>query len=404
VFATFAAVLTAGGSVQAQNLDDETDGPSFALGETRLFPSVRIDALRNDNVYLTADDEIDANVFLVSPRVLWVADRRLLTLRATYDGEYSRSSEAVLEHADHRLGLNVSANPGTRLRVDGDLTYRRGHQEPGTNLTRGLGTSFDEPVAFDQFQIRGSTRYGAEGARGNLAIGLRILGRNYASLSIVTDGRDFVATEPYARFSLRVAGDTRALVELRFTDVDFDEDASDRSDVSLLGGVTFAATGRSSGELKVGATRSGYASDDREDETTLIVEGAFDFAPRDYSRLRLVLTRELDNAAGVQIDSVDGEAVADEARLDWIYDWSERVRQTTFASYEAVTRGCPELGDRTASAGIELSLQVRRWLELGVSGEAGRRSGVDCDGVDEATAAALDYGVTRVGGFVRARL
>lgn len=398
------AALATSPSVRAQVLEDETDGPSIALGETSLFPSLRIDAVRDDNVYLTEGDEIDGTAAIVSPRLLWVADRRLLTLRGIYVGEYAQGSESVLEYADHTLGLELEASPGKRLRINGDLAYVRRHQRPGTRLTLGLGATFDEPVTFDQIELAGRTRYGADGARGNVVFGFRIRGRSYANLPVVTDGRDFVVVEPFTRFSVRVAGDTRALVELRFTDNDFDEGGFDRRDVSILGGLTFSATDRSRGELKIGATRSDYTNDRRDVRTNLIVEGAFDFALREYSRLRLVLTRELDNAAGIQIDAVGGEAVRDEARLDWRYDWSDRVSHAAFASYEAITRGCLELGDRTASAGLELSLKVRRWLEFGVSGEAGRRSGIDCDGVDEATVDALDFDATRVGGFVRARL
>lgn len=384
----------------------ETDGPSVSLGETDLYPSVRIDAVQTRNAFRKRDDETSASGVLVSPRVLWVADRRLLSLRATYDGEYSRNDESALEHADHRLGLGLAAALSSRVRVSGLLAFTRSHQAPGINFTRGIADTIDAPVRFNQSSVAGAFTYGAERARGNLVLGLRVDNRAYTNLDFVTSGRDYLTVEPYALFSLRVSGDTRALVELRFSENDFDRDTLDRQDTSVLVGATFAATGQSTGELKVGASSSTYDSGLRDDVITTVIEGNFLYQPRDFSFFEFRLERELDNATGVSLDSTSDDAsVRDTASVDWQYDWSERVAQRTFVAYESLTRGCPEPGETTIFAGLELSLSVRRWLEIGGSAQLEQGAGVGCSNADPAVDAAdLDYDMTRAGIFIRSRL
>jgi|GEM_PF-733499 len=398
------------GSSESQSVGrqqrEETDGPSMKLGETDLYPTLRVDAVQNRNAFRTPDDETSATGFVVSPRLLWIADRRLLTLRATYDGEYSQNEESALEHADHQLGLGLTAAISSRSRFDGLLRFTRGHQVPGINFTRSIGDSLSTPVKFNQSGLNGSFTYGAAAARGNLTFGLNVSNRDYTNLDFVTEGRDYLAVEPYARFSLRVSGDTRALFELRYQENDFSRDTLDRQDASVLVGATFAATGQSTGELKVGATTSTYDSDLRDDVTTTIVEGNFFYQPREFSFFEFRLMRELDNATGVSLDSTSSDAtVRDTASLDWNHDWSERVAQRTYLGYESLTRGCPELGETTATAGLELSFSVRRWLDLGGSAQIDRGNGQDCNDADASIdASELDYDTVRAGIFLKARL
>ena len=391
------------GSIRAIDPVDEIDGPSVKLGETDLYPSLRVDALRVDNAYRTPDDERAASVVLVSPRVLWLARRRLLTLSGSYDGEYAKSGESVLEHADHRLQLSVEADANKRLRGDGSIVYRRGHFEPGANFSRGLGTALTEPVTFDQFELAANGRYGAVGARGNVGFGLRAIRRSYTNLDFLTAGRDYTFVEPYLRFSLRVAGDTRGFVELRAADVDFGTSLQDRQDVSLFGGVSFAPTTRTFGEFLVGVADSSYDDAARANDSTVVVEGTLRYQPREYSRLQLRLRRDLDNAAGVTLSSAVAAAVTSTVRLDWEYDWSERVSQRVFAGYESIERTCPDQSQQTTEGGLELALNVRRWLEVGGSLGAATRAGdgcaVEADGRED-----LDYDLVSYGIFVRGRL
>ena len=404
--ALLGALLSLSSPLSAQGVANrgETDGPSFKLGETDLYPSLRVDTLRVDNAYRTPDNEQAANVVVVSPRVLWLAQRRQLTLSGSYDGEYARSGESVLEHDDHALSLGVEAAVDKRLSGGASIVYRRDHYDRGDNFARNTDIVYREPVVFDELRLIANGRYGARRARGNIGFGLRAYDRHYANLEALTSGLDYTLVEPYLRFSVRIAGDTRAFVEGRSGTVNFGTGRRDRQDLSLLGGVSFAATQRTFGEFLLGVTRSSFDDATRGDDSNLVAEGNLRYEPRDYSRVSASLRRVIDNTAD---STVAGgvAAVSTDLRLEWDYDWSERVSQSLFAAFENLERDCPDPSRQSVNGGLELALSVRRWLELGGSVGASRRVGDGCGTTAQADEAArLDYDLVSFGLFARARL
>lgn len=398
--------------------DDYGDRPSIHIGDSNVYPSLRLAYERNDNAYLTPDNETSANDVRISPAVVWRADRRAVLVEGRYEGDYRSSSESALDRTDHLLGLTADAELGARQRIGAGVSYTRGSEDVGTELTRGGGEDFDEPAVFNELNAEGHFIYGALGARGNLEVGLRLQDFDYRPLRRlsdnvdVTDGRGYTLVEPYGIFSLRLSQDTRALLGVEVGQYSYDEDSRDRQDLTVFTGLDFSATGKLSGNLQLGATTASFDNIDRDDQTTFTARVGVGYLPVDYSRVSLTFIREFDNRTsegfidadtGVLADAGDVLTVEDLLRLDWRYDWSSRFSHDAFFQYTNRDRECPDVDDDVLSAGLELNLLVRRWIEVGLGFSTGQRSGEsnDCGAANDNDGSGLDYDRQIIGAHVR---
>lgn len=394
--AVLAALCVAGTGATVQAQEQRL---SLPLGETDLYPELRVEQVFNDNAYLAADDEVEARGTVVSPTLDWVAERRLLRLNGRYRGDYAAYDEEALDYADHELSLRVDAELGARRRTAGGIVYRRGHEGLGFELTRGIAEAVDDTVTFDSVEVDGRFRYGASDARGNVEGGARIELFRYANLEELTEGLDYVVFAPYALFSLRISSDSRWLIEAGAARYDYEDDELDRTDVELLTGLEFSATGALSGSARIGARRSLYAEDELDDEATLALESDLEYRPVDFVRLRLFGERQLANALR---DAEGGQPLRTTLRLDYRHDWSSRFYHVAFVGQRFYQRDCPSRDVRVDFGGLELNLRPRRWLELGVGARADRREADDCPGTDDVSD--LDFARSVLGVHLRATL
>lgn len=378
------------------------DALSYKVGETDLYPSVRIDFLSNSNAYVTAEDPVTATDITLSPEVFWVADRRLLTLVGSYQGRYNTSSEDSLNFADHRLGLEADAELTARRRLSGELLIDFGHEPLGQNLTRGQASAGDDLVTFTDFRANGEFRYGANQARGNIAAGLELGNFDYNSRSEITSGRGYSVFEPYAEFSLRVSGDTRFVTRLSYATLSFEDSRRDRSDLSLLGGFNFAATGKTGGGFRVGVLQSQNKQGITADETVFIYQADLFWEPTSFSRFDFNARREIDNQ-GSSLVAVDSEAsVKDTANITWTHSWSSRVSSRARVTSVNLNGTCPERDETQLTGLLEFDVQIRRWFSVGVTGSSTTRDVTSCDVED--TDVDLDFERSRVGAYIRATL
>ena len=397
--AALAVALAAVGGAAAQDFEDRV---GVGVGDARLYPSLRVDYLTDSNIDLSADDEEEGNTTVVSPRLDFVAERRQLALDVVYLGAFSASDESELEYADHELSAGLDAEFDSRRRASAALTLARDHDDLGTELTRGRADEFDEPVEYDTVALATGFTYGAAGARGNLGVGLDLASRSYVNLSAVTDGRDYTRVEPYAAFGYRLSSDTRAVVELRFASVAFDDERFDRDEIALLGGADFTATGRLRGGFRLGASRADFDREGVDDEPALIATANIDYLPREFAVLSLSLLREFDNTTSTQVG--EDQSIRTTAELGWDHQWSSRFSTDAFARLTDVARTCPERATSTGSVGIELDLEVRNWLAFGASAVQSSRSGDGCEDRGGGSADDLDYDRTRYGLYARVEL
>ena len=389
---------------RAQDAELERQQP-VRIGDAALYPSLRVDYFVDDNVGLKSRDEVDASAVVLSPRLDFVADRRTLTLSASYAGEFSRSDEGALEYDDHRLGLDAGAEFDARRRASASLALERDHQDLGLEFTRGRGDDFDEPVIVNDTSFDGRFTYGASAARGNLVGGLRLGDVSYTNLSTVTDGRDYTRVEPYGQFAYRLSGATRAVLQVGFGAFDFDRDIDDRDELNVGAGISFAPTGKLRGGFLLGVSRADYADAAVETQSAFAASADIAWFVREYATISLDLSRAFDNLSPtVQSDDGERQSIRTSARLSWDHAWSERFGTSAFVRLVDVSRPCPLRQTTTGSGGVEFDLSVRRWLEFGASAALSSRGADACPGDAEGDADDLEFDRTVLGVHVRATL
>jgi hypothetical protein len=398
-----AASLFSVGAVSQDRDQFNDSGLSVKLGETDLFPSIRLDILQNSNVFLQSSEETKATDISVSPTLRWAANRRLLDLQATYDGKYNVSTEDALTIADHSFNLSADAELTSRKRVSGNLGLNFGHEDISKYLNRDTSDLNNDPVTFNDLQLDGSYRYGAYRARGNIVAGISLRNFQYTSRDDVTSGSSYLKIEPFAEFSLRLSGDTRLLSEIRFGRLNYDNEDLDRNDLSLLTGIQFDTTGKSGGSFRVGVLQSKRVLSDADDQTEFVMRARLFWEPASFSRFVLEGTRELDNFGSTNVDISSPTAIRDIIMLRWDHTWSSRLSHIATIQSDSTSRSCPDLGQNIVSGSLELNLQIRRWLSVGLNGRGASRQAASCPQAD-VDAVDLDYDQTLVGAHIRATL
>ena len=192
-------------------------------------------------------------------------------------------------------------------------------------------------------------------------------------------------------------------IGIRFGTFDFDSDLRDRTEITTSIGLSFAGTGKTGGEARIGATSANF--DDAAVEDTTLFSAAIDmyYEPSSISRFDLQYTRQLDNVDALGAGSLASDSIDDIFDLVWTYDWSGFVTTRALLSAELRSRDCPALGTDEFSGGFEVGIRPRRWVEIGAGFTQGTRSTDDCAelAVEDGS---LDFDRQQISLFVRATL
>ena len=162
----------------------------------------------------------------------------------------------------------------------------------------------------------------------------------------------------------RLGAKTRSLVEVRHTDHDYKLSSAlrDSTNLALLGGATWDATGKTSGSFKLGAERKDFDSDQREDFTSPMWEVGVTWKPRTYSVFNLTSRRAFD-------EGDDGASTINDwtTLATWEHEWTSRI--ATELKYRFSDRDYEGIGrndDRT-SYGAGVTWSPDRWVDVTLS-------------------------------------
>jgi len=367
------------------------DALAVKIGETRLFPSVALSYFSNDNALSQGNDPISTTGVRLAPSFSWEADQRTVRLQASYAGNFQQSSSGRTDFDDHGLSATAAAELSRRSRVSLGLSINRRHQGLGQGLTRFDPEAFDNVTVYNAVSVSAAHTYGARAARGNIETGIEYRTRSYTSNTQLLDGLDYQAISPYAEFSLRIAGNTRALFSLNLDAFSFDRSSRDRLQITGAVGVLWNEDEKTGGSFRVGSTRAKFEDDDRDDKSTLAIEGALWYLPVPYSRLELEFERTFEDDDGLVSETgelIDDIAIANEIALTWRHQWSSKVSHRASFRNRALDVECPADNQNTSVARFAGNIDVRRWLQFN-AGVQHRRRDSDCDA--ENTNVSLDF-------------
>lgn len=346
-------------------------GASIKLGETDLTPNIRLEYYSDSNVFRESTDENDATGVRIKPTLEWLATSGLTELKAEYEGVYSTSGIESTDFQDHILEFSGKTEFTKRSRLKGGLRFSRITEELGTGLSIGVGEAVDLNIA-NQIQFDLEHTYGAVSARGNITTGIQLRDVSYSGNEDLTNRSDFSEIEPYARFSYRLGGSTRAFTELRYILQDYELNTDDRDQLQFFVGTRWLESEAFGASAKVGLLSYTYPSNSARDGNDLGLEIGGFYRPTSFSQFDLAVNRKV---ADIN-DSVDTDnsatALTDRFTLVWEYGWSSRLSHRAGVSLDIIERDNCSDNEVTTETSIELVLGIQRWLSIG--GGAGLES------------------------------
>lgn len=366
------AVLTA--AIVSSNVQ-ALEPATIQAGGFVITPSLGLDHRYDTNIFSQNSDEQESWVTVLTPSVQATADLGLVSVGASYyheAGLYEASSDD--NYNDNFFAASASMELNQRNQFDVQASYNDDHEDRGTGFSQGAGaTAIEEPDTYEEVILDGAYTYGSEQSQGRLVLGVTSLDKEYTNHRASTRGRDREDLTGSATFYWAISGKTDLLAEVVSKDVDYVNDPTavaggfdtlDSTVTKYLVGVTWEATGRTTGTVKVGEAKKNFDDSDREDFSGASWEIGVTWAPKTYSAFSFNTARESRETSGTG-SFIDAKTYY----AGWQHAWTSRISSNVYYSLDDETYEDDTTGreDETETLGFRVDYSMRRWLDLGFS-------------------------------------
>lgn len=341
------------------------------IGGLDLIPTLNVDASRTDNMFLSNSDEVDSELYVISPRLEAIIDtgRNVFSVAGEVnDADFSATSED--DYTDWRLDANAHLEIDVRNTLDFNAGVFNTREMRGTGFSQGgfLPTAPDE---YEQTIYGASYQYGTNDSFGRLVLGVDSYDKSYENNRLTTQFRDREDENWTSTFYLNISPRTDILFEYNASDVNYTTDpvvvagvgdSLDSDESYAYVGLTWEATAKTTGTIKVGRGEKDFSDSDREKADGSSWDLALQWEPLTYSVFNISTSRKFDEATGVG-DALETENYS----LNWQHTWSDFV-STTVNIYSSDDKylGSTRVDD-VDNASFRLDFSARRWLDFYVS-------------------------------------
>lgn len=203
-----AGAIAAGGHAVAQSAAERDDG--IVAGTFVLKPSVDLGIRYDDNIALEDDGQEESDIIMsVAPTLKAVSTWRRHKLEIDSGLRANRYLDNEADNSlDARLGANGTVDVTRATKIDGLLSYRRGHDNRGDDNVAVQ----DEPTKFDRYQSKLLVR--SRPNRLSVQGGGGLTYTNYHDTDVFNnDDRDVLVYDGEARVAYRVQRHISGFVE-----------------------------------------------------------------------------------------------------------------------------------------------------------------------------------------------
>lgn len=364
-----ALAIAIAGSLSAQAF--AIDPQSIRLSDGIIFtPSLKFVESYNDNFRAVNKNTESSWITTLEPTFQLNADSR----KSAYQLKYVASSDTFhSSHKDNNVDHHLTGDAGFEFNSRNRLVLSAGYHKVEDTAADNRNSTFkSENDKYNTKNVGGVYTFGAEAARTQIEFGANYdelrydNSKRYASGARINSEKERDATALRTTVFYEVAPKTKALVEARYTDYDyknrnFSKDKLDSKNKGLLVGVTWDATAKTSGSLKVGREKKDFDSSDYKDKSTGMWEAGVTWAPLTYSTFDLTTRQGFDEG-----DDGASSIKTQSTRLGWKHYWMERLYSD--ASYSRTDKEYQDVkrDDKIDNYGLSVTYQARRWLDLGV--------------------------------------
>jgi polysaccharide biosynthesis protein VpsM len=366
----------------AQDPESGSDGASGVedVGGPRIKASVRSVAYYTDNFYNQPSGHTEGYGTLISPELSILQQTTKLELVSVINAEYGAFDlpGSQDDYLDGGVRVRFAMQPTLRNKLWLDGAFRHGHDPFGVDRTEDATVRYDELDRWNQAQGGVHYRYGAPGARLNAELGAGGLQKHYTSNRAATEVLNYDSTFVNYVLSYNYSAKTAALIDFSRSDFRFEESfgTADTRGGELYRarvGVKWLATGKTSGDVRVGHRRRTFDSGS-DDFEGVDWEAGVDWAPVVRTTLRLQTARSEQESYRADARIIDIQSIM----LDWKYTLTARTGSNVRLEYITADFDTSGRTDQIVSGGIGMHHFVlgNLWV-VGNVGLTDRASSID---------------------------
>lgn len=370
-----AVVAAAGVSTSAFAIDPQ----SIRVSDGVMFtPTLELEHGHDDNIHATKKSRKSSWVTVVEPTFTLGLDRA----KSAYQLKYRMSSKNY--HSDNdssHIDHHITADTGFEFNSRNRLLLKAGYHKLESSSSDNVSAPGDfKNDKWNTKNIGGVYTFGAQTARTQVDFGANYEelrydnNRNDASGMRLNKDSERDATSGRITGYYAIAPKTKLLLEGRYTDYDYKSNSDrDSKNKALLAGVTWEATAKTTGTVKIGREKKDYKKSAYSDKSMGMWEAGVDWAPLTYSTFSLKTRRGFDEGTtGVdfdgldEIDHVTSSIKTADTSLGWKHYWMDRLYSE--AEYRHVDRKYQNVNrtDKIDQYGLGLTYEARRWLDIGI--------------------------------------
>lgn len=358
------------GLITAASIGINTAQADDLFGEGVIFePKLTLGAAYDNNISQAADSQRqdESLIGIVSPSFLFGAENRntmLSALYTIYDETYEFDTKNN-DHTDHHLDLSAEFILNSRNTVGINGGYHK-QQDLRTSTNRS-DPNEKEGDRYNWKYIGGLYRAGADSSRVQVEVAGELQQRRYNNnLTTASDNQSKERDTDILIGTLyfNAAPKTRFLIELQQRDFDYISSTSllDNSSSIVYVGVTWEATAKTTGTIRVGQEKRDFDHVNSIDFSESAWDIGVTWQPRDYNTFS-VITKKTAEEGSVRSSLID----TTKTTLSWNYEWTPKISSNlsygiTQEKYLGSTFSGRE--DDTSSANIRLLFKASPGAEI----------------------------------------
>jgi hypothetical protein len=360
-----------------------TDPQAIDVGVGVVIPTLGITEKYDDNIFSQADTTIvidptsgtsivikpeSSMISQLKPVIQWLMDNNEDTIALTYSGDYGfYHSSSDDNYDDHTFSIDAHFQPVDIYSINFGASTAKLHDNRGEGASEGIfAATRNEPDTYDLDNANFLLDFGREKARFGGSVEASHTKLNYTNNRNNTKFRDrretYVAGRLYGRLS---GGKTKYFVEVSNVDFSYTTDPLigpnlDNDQNVVFVGISWEATGKTSGSIKIGQLDKKFDSSLIKDGDTTVWDVDVTWAPRSYSQVLFSVSKDAleSNGTGTFIE-------AENITVNWIHSWSDRLNSTIgFGLGDDEYPGSTRQDDRT-NYNLGLDYDWKRWISVG---------------------------------------
>jgi hypothetical protein len=334
------------------------DPESVKLADGITFtPTLKVSERYDDNFRQVEHGTESSWITGIAPKFVLAAKTSKSLYRLSYEADTDLFHSSPKDNnTDHYLDGEAvfKFDSRNRLKLDG------GYEKVEDTAAQ------DQHVQNDRYTIAHSGAkytYGAPTARGQIEVGGDYSELRYQNSGGINDYKERNTTALVSTFYYRVAPKTRALVEARYTDFRYVSNTQlNSNNVALLGGLTWKATAKTTGTIKIGGEQKRFDDSSLGNKSGSLWEAGVSWSPKTYSTFGLTTRHQIDEGS-------DGSSSIEDqtSTVNWEHHWLQRLSTEIHYSHSSLKYQDIVRDDTVDQYGLGVKYNMRRWLDIGLS-------------------------------------